>query len=649
MVTKSRLSPFANTKLKRERKDFRKMVDLKSSSRPNPRGRKILYRWFSVIDAELYQKKALLPVKKLKDSLLSNSEVRRTLYGFIVFEVAWTSVRGINYLNELQTDTSMALEAKLMKRWEFDSVEQASRCISSWFSGTPYERFLLQKYLDDISSRGEVFYDAQDDPLVDLTNDGENKFNSDYLGDGSPFGSLANFKLTGGSEYGTSSLHTPPPPSGPYKRRKVMKCASVGSEFDSVSEEHAEIVSSPRHSETSILTHSNDDNEATASDATHYRDVLILFRFNDRDLPFKLKQIITCDLRLLRLLEAGLPSWVIFLQSYPVFCNIYRPWMCPLARSLYVLISIITVLIGFYDLYKNVPVLKATASRLCGPLFNWIETWEMISRIKYLGTMLFLHNFEIAIRWSLMITRAMRSLFSALTEPIAMPLAELLGFLLPFWNMCLQTGAHFSSVIWVVAGSTSSVVVNLVGIILLPLWAIISVVWRIVMAVIYPLFCIAWEVLVAPIRLVLASASLIVWLFSSIFYLLKESWLSLSGIFQLASASESAVGAYDVPIWRSLWNDLFSQIFCAIRSIVYGFVAFFATCNRHRLSINNHMQEFLLRLSFLVHNSPVDSFLARMKHGGYDQSSRRRYPSNSSARPQYQQNREKTHKRGKES
>ncbi|KAJ8649219.1 hypothetical protein MRB53_002242 [Persea americana] len=438
MVTKSRLSPFANTKLKRERKDFRKMVDLKSSSRPNPRGRKILYRWFSVIDAELYQKKALLPVKKLKDSLLSNSEVRRTLYGFIVFEVAWTSVRGINYLNELQTDTSMALEAKLMKRWEFDSVEQASRCISSWFSGTPYERFLLQKYLDDISSRGEVFYDAQDDPLVDLTNDGENKFNSDYLGDGSPFGSLANFKLTGGSEYGTSSLHTPPPPSGPYKRRKVMKCASVGR-------------------------------------------------------------------------------------------------------------------------------------------------------------------------------------------------------------------AHFSSVIWVVAGSTSSVVVNLVGIILLPLWAIISVVWRIVMAVIYPLFCIAWEVLVAPIRLVLASASLIVWLFSSIFYLLKESWLSLSGIFQLASASESAVGAYDVPIWRSLWNDLFSQIFCAIRSIVYGFVAFFATCNRHRLSINNHMQEFLLRLSFLVHNSPVDSFLARMKHGGYDQSSRRRYPSNSSARPQYQQNREKTHKRGKES
>lgn len=329
-----------------------------------------------------------------------------------------------------------------------------------------------------------MFYDAQDDPLVDLTSDGENTFNfDDFLGDGSPCGSLGNFKpYPRGAEYRTSSPHTPPPPSGPYKRRKVMKGTDLGSEFDSVSEEaHAEVVSSPRHSETAISSCITDDDNLLF-EATHYRDVLILFRFNDRDLPFKLKQIIMSDLRLLRLLEAGLPSWVIFLQSYPVFCHFYRPWMCPLARALYVLISIITVLIGFYDLYKNVPVLKATAARLCGPLFNWIETWEMISRIKYLGTMLFLHNFEKAIKWSLMITRAIRSLFSVLTEPIAVPLAELLGFLLPFWDMCLQTGAHFSSVIWVVAGSTCSVVMNLVKIILWPLWFIISVIWNIGMS-----------------------------------------------------------------------------------------------------------------------------------------------------------------------
>lgn len=62
-----------------------------------------LSRWYTVIDAAISQKKTLLPVKKLKESsFLLNKELHRTLYGFIVFEVEWAHVRGINYLNELQ-------------------------------------------------------------------------------------------------------------------------------------------------------------------------------------------------------------------------------------------------------------------------------------------------------------------------------------------------------------------------------------------------------------------------------------------------------------------------------------------------------------------------------------------------------------------
>lgn len=34
-----------------------------------------------------------------------------------------------------------------MKRWEFDSVAQAARCISSWFTGTHTERFLFKEHL----------------------------------------------------------------------------------------------------------------------------------------------------------------------------------------------------------------------------------------------------------------------------------------------------------------------------------------------------------------------------------------------------------------------------------------------------------------------------------------------------------------------
>lgn len=53
---------------------------------------KQLYRWFSLIDAAKWQEKSLFHVL----------DFCKHLHGFIVFEVAWKDVRGINYLNELQ-------------------------------------------------------------------------------------------------------------------------------------------------------------------------------------------------------------------------------------------------------------------------------------------------------------------------------------------------------------------------------------------------------------------------------------------------------------------------------------------------------------------------------------------------------------------
>lgn len=51
----------------------------------------------------------------------------------------------------LQTDTSLAIEAKLVKRWEFDSIAQAAGSMSSWFSGTLSEQLLLKEHLDSAS------------------------------------------------------------------------------------------------------------------------------------------------------------------------------------------------------------------------------------------------------------------------------------------------------------------------------------------------------------------------------------------------------------------------------------------------------------------------------------------------------------------
>lgn len=291
-------------------------------------------------------------------------------------------------------------------------------------------------------------------------------------GDESPCSSSTSFTVyPTAMENRTSGFHTPPL-VGPYKRRKVTRSSYCDSEIAIHSgEEDSEA--------TEILSQNSDQSDYDETPKpTLYRDVLILFRFNDHDLPFKLKDIIMSDLRLLTLLEAGLPSWVIFLQSYPGFCHLYRPWMCPLARVLYVLISIVTVVIGFYDLYKNVPLLKATASRLFGPLFDWIETWEMVSRIRYLGTMLFLQNSQKAIKWFLMATRTIRSCVSVFIEPLARPLALLLDFLLPIWNMCIQLVDSIFSVTWMVVESSLTMVGDIAEILLLPFWYILLVLWK---------------------------------------------------------------------------------------------------------------------------------------------------------------------------
>ncbi|KAJ0986540.1 hypothetical protein J5N97_004896 [Dioscorea zingiberensis] len=340
MVTKSRLSPFANTRGGRKSKDFGRRfnlgnssseikdtgqkLDFRNGSRSTLKGRR-LYRWFSLIDAALYQEKAMLPVRKLKNSFLLNKELHHTLYGFIVFEVAWAHVRGINYLNELQTDTSMALETKLMKRWEFDSVEQAACHISSWFSGTHFEHFLLRSFLDSISVVSDIFYDASED-IPDSTS--KSSVEQINIGDEVPIenlhleGSGESMVDCGETEHTPSSPYTPPPATGPYKRRKIIKSASMGSDLDEVCEEaFSEIVSSPRRSISSSSSFSSEsENEPLIFGSTNHKDVLILFRFNDHDLPFRLKDIIMSDLRLLTLLEYGLPSWLGERQKHSTKC-----------------------------------------------------------------------------------------------------------------------------------------------------------------------------------------------------------------------------------------------------------------------------------------------------------------------------------------
>jgi len=61
--------------------------------------------------------------------------------------------------------------------------------------------------------------------------------------------------------------------------------------------------------------------------------------------------------------------------------------------------------------------------------------------------------------------------------------------------------------------------------------------------------------------------------------ILGETWQFLGSIIQLASSSEATISSasYEVSMWRSLWNDLFSQVVrCHINAFldVGGFIKY---------------------------------------------------------------------------
>ena len=66
----------------------------------------------------------------------------------------------------------------------------------------------------------------------------------------------------------------------------------------------------------------------------------------------------------------------------------YRPWMRKVTLYLFILISLVSLALGFYDLYKNVPFFQTMLKNLVGnmylPIFDWLEEHTK-ARITCLG------------------------------------------------------------------------------------------------------------------------------------------------------------------------------------------------------------------------------------------------------------------------
>lgn len=102
------------------------------------------------------------------------------------------------------------------------------------------------------------------------------------------------------------------------------------------------------------------------------RNETINFRFDDPFLPYVLREVIhdPDHPELLRLYEAGLPAWAILLPQYT---GLYRRSMRIFISGILLLISCISMLLGFYDLYKRIPAVRALLKQVMGPMSSKLE------------------------------------------------------------------------------------------------------------------------------------------------------------------------------------------------------------------------------------------------------------------------------------
>ncbi|KAJ9533294.1 hypothetical protein QJQ45_026339, partial [Haematococcus lacustris] len=180
----------------------------------------------------------------------------------------------------------------------------------------------------------------------------------------------------------------------------------------------------------------------------------VIMQFRDPHVPPMLRDFVKSDMRLLKLYESGLPSWAVFLPCYGLW---YRPWMRTATWLLVTAISIFSMAMGFYDLYKNVPLVRQAMATLSARLFpsahrivEWLERHAQV-RLSILFTYVFsksplfislmrlLRSAMGLLTQSLMpVGRAAQTLVAPVVSSLAWATASVAASLQPLVSTCLR-------------------------------------------------------------------------------------------------------------------------------------------------------------------------------------------------------------------
>ncbi|KAK9843561.1 hypothetical protein WJX84_006075 [Apatococcus fuscideae] len=278
--------------------------------------------------------RAKVPIGRLRQVLqhFSRRAPADRLHGISkVLEINWPDIKGVDFVNRLCEDGRLVLEAGAFQQLTFPEVE------SAW------------AHVEQLWTR--VFPDS---PVQQRANSAELPGTRYLLGD-----------VEGSSLLRRSSSAILP----------ICRTAKYR-----------------HHAPASPSVSSGEGKDTGPEDSLRLGFSSIQIFFSSPQLPLQLRPIIEGDVRLLKMYESGLPAWACFLPRYGLW---YRPWFRRAAYLAFIAISIFSMAVGFWDLYKNVPYVDQVVRglvrslRLPGlPLFRWLERHAAL-RMSILLTYLF--------------------------------------------------------------------------------------------------------------------------------------------------------------------------------------------------------------------------------------------------------------------
>ena len=183
--------------------------------------------------------------------------------------------------------------------------------------------------------------------------------------------------------------------------------------------------------------------------------VTVIGTFEEPAVQMKFKQILARaqNKDLLLKYEASLPSWTIVFAQYT---SLYRPWQRKVVRIITFFASLITVSIGFYDLYKHFPMFSEILNESIGGWVLWFE--QMIAlRVGFIISSLLYFSEPFQSWFNIIFGVEQWTFLERLFFPVIYCLSVLRGIITLFYDLFLPVFA----LIYLIVSSGCSLVFTL--------------------------------------------------------------------------------------------------------------------------------------------------------------------------------------------